>query len=369
MQPPKTGPKAAITVFSGLMAAALAISACSSTSGNKSAPDTSSANGAATARLAFGSSPWDQGLNARVGAIVNGAKFNLHMTNQDIKAFNSHALAMQVLLSGKTDAVSTGFISALQLVERGVPIKVFCLSAKGFNSKLVGVGDVTTLNDITKPNVRNAIESPGGPTNFLEDLALKGKGLDITTATLKNTVILDDSDQRASALAAGQVDVAALDTVLVPRVEEALGKGKVHVLMDIMEAIGPSGGIYTAFTAKSSWLDEHPDIAASMCAATIATSRQMMSDFDFFKKIADQEIKPNVAEADLKVDWEAMQKNPAWPLEKSQDTLTHKDQVDSIIQIALDQKLITEKIAYDQIIDRNVLDKAWDMVGAETDKS
>ena len=61
-----------------------------------------------------------------------------------------------------------------------------CLAIVGLKDK------ITSLDQITDPDIRVAVDSPGGLVNFIMNLVFKEKGLGITVNDLENVTILGD---------------------------------------------------------------------------------------------------------------------------------------------------------------------------------
>jgi len=302
------------------------------------------------------------GLSAQVGPLEFGKEFGLDISQDDIKYFAGHPLAMQVLLSGRADVVGGSFVSDLQLIERGVPLRVFCPSSTGFASRIVGTGNITELQQITDPDTRVAIESPGGPVNFFMDLVLRAKGIDITTLKLPNVSVIEDAPLREAALANGDVDVALIDAYQVPLLEKAIGAKNVHILSDVMKDAG-SGGIFLAFAATKKWLDDNQKSAAAFCASILKSNRELAGDFAKYQETANKYIKPKVDEPTLRSTWEEARQYQLWPYNED----LAQDGVNLVVQTAVDTGLLKTKLRYEDIVDTRPMERALELLGGPVD--
>ena len=157
-------------------------------------------------------------------------------TDEHLQMFEEGSLAAQVVATGDADVGSGGFTNMVQLLETGQDVKVFCPTQKDSTEHLIGRTDViTSLEQITDPDVRVAVESAGGFLNLLMNLVFLNRDIGITTDDLTNTVILEDGSLRLAAMAAGDVDVASLDLFEQADLKAELGEDAVTVLSVVAE--------------------------------------------------------------------------------------------------------------------------------------
>jgi ABC-type nitrate/sulfonate/bicarbonate transport system substrate-binding protein len=312
-------------------------------------------------RIAHTSSVDPGEIAGYVAPIEYGDKVGLVKTGKgDLETFDSHATATQVLLSGKADIIGGSFVSDLQVIERGVPIKSFCPMSSGFAAVIVGRDEVTDLQYLADhKDTPVAIESAGGPVNFFFDLVLAAKGTGMTTQEFTDAKILEDSPERVSALANGDVKATLINFFQLPDLQKQLG-GKLHVLSDVMADVG-QGGIFLTFAARQDWLDKNRDTAARFCASVLTANKALTEDFDAFKAMADKYITPKVDEATLRTNWEAVKKYELFPFGNS---LT-PEAVDQVVQTAVKTGILKEGVTYDQAVDSAVVEQAVKLVGEQ----
>jgi ABC-type nitrate/sulfonate/bicarbonate transport system substrate-binding protein len=296
-----------------------------------------------------------------VAPIEYGSKVGLpKVTTSDVKTLDSHATAMQVLLSGKADIIGGSFVSDLQAMEQGVPIKAFCPFSSGFAAVIVGRDEVNSLEYLgAHKDTPVAIESAGGPVNFFFDLVLQARNIPLTTSGFTDGKIIEDSPQRVSALANGDVKATLINFFQLPPLQKQLGD-KLHVLSDVMKDVG-KGGIFLAFAAKEDWLNSHRDEAAKFCASVLTADKALTENFDTFKSMSDKYITPKVDEATLRTNWEAIKKYELFPFGNS---LT-QDAVDLVEKTAVKTDILKAPIPYDKVVDTAVIEKAVSLAGGQ----
>jgi ABC-type nitrate/sulfonate/bicarbonate transport system substrate-binding protein len=313
-------------------------------------------------RLAYTSSV-DPGEVAFYAAAPEfGEEFGLAQDVGDLQVFESHGTAAQVVLSGGADVVAGSFLSDLQIIASGEPLRVFCPASSGFDSRLVGVNDVDSIEQIADPATRLAIEGPGGPVNFFTDLVLRARGVDINTTEMTNVSIIEDSPLRVAALANGDVDVALINAFQVPQLEEQIGAENVHILSNVMEDVG-GGGIFLAFAASQEYLDQNLEEATAFCASVLRSNRALAADFDKYREVADKYIEPDVEEELLRQTWESVVDATLWPYNNG----LAQEGVEQVIDIALETGLLEEELAYEDIVDTRPIEGALEMLGGEVD--
>ncbi len=287
------------------------------------------------------------------GSVETGAEFGLNQSPDNIKRFDSHATAMQVLLGGRADVVSGSFVSNLKLMEQGQDIKVFCGVQNATEENFVGTGDMTSIEDLQNPDNTLAIDSPGGAADFFLNFLLYEEDAGFFVDDVPTKTILEDGDQRLSAMQNGEADSSILAFNEIGLLEEQIGAENVNVISVLAEDIGDDA-IYIAFAAQSSWLDENQDLAARFCASAIASMNLITDDYDAYIALLDKYIKPAPPEADAKQLWDLNQDFTVWP-----DTpVIDEDQYQANLDVAKASGLISDDITYDQAIDREVMDQA-----------
>jgi ABC-type nitrate/sulfonate/bicarbonate transport system substrate-binding protein len=291
-----------------------------------------------------------------------GEEFGLAQEADDLQVFESHGTAAQVVLSGGADVIAGSFLSDLQIIASGEPLKVFCPASSGFDSRLVGVGDVDDLAMVADPETRLAIEGPGGPVNFFTDLVLRARGVDINTTEMTNVSIIEDSPLRVAALANGDVDVALINAFQVPQLEEQVGAENVHILSNVMEDVG-GGGIFLAFAASEDYLNENLEEATAFCASVLQSNRTLASDFEKYVALSNEYIEPDVEEELLRETWNSVVDATLWPYNNG---LTEEG-VEGVIDVAMETGLLEERLDYADIVDSRPIEGALELLGGEVD--
>ena len=295
-----------------------------------------------------------------------GDKFGLAKENE-ITEFEDESAAAQVLVAGRADVESSGMTQLIQLIDKGQKVKAFCPIQVDSTEQLVGLKDkITSLDQITDPNIRVAVDSPGGLVNFIMNLVFQEKGIGVTVNDLKNVTILGDGSQRLAALAAKEVDVGSVDLFELPDLQKQIGADAVTTLSNTAADADFVANIYFAPT---SWLDENTDLAARFCAATLYSNRALAADYDQYKAALEQYIEGGVDEKIAKANWDFAREYDVWPY--NTDPLS-ADAVKTIIDIGIPSELLepsTRDLKYEDVVDTRPMEKAMDLLGGSVDAS
>jgi ABC-type nitrate/sulfonate/bicarbonate transport system substrate-binding protein len=339
--------------------AALGLSACGGSGGSGGSGSSGDGGPYTGIKLARTSSLDSGEINDVVGPVEIGPKYDLKMSESDIEDFQSPSTALQVVLSGKSTIVTGSAISILQAVEEGLPVQIFCPQSAGYDTRIVATGDITSLEDLGKNlDVPIAIEGPGGPVNMLMDLVLEAKGLDYRSGDFTNPTILEDNPQRLSALLNGDVKVTVLNAYQIPTIEAELGKDNVHVLSNIMSDM--EGGVVNAgYAAPKKWLDANKDAAVAFCASVLEANEKLTADFAYYKEMNDKYLEPDMEEALLKQNWEAISNEQLFPY--GDDSIT-KAGIDSLVKVAIENGVLKKELAYEDVVADDILKDAAALV-------
>ncbi len=302
-----------------------------------------------------------------------GEEFGLNDADEsDIQGFDSHATAAQVLLAGRADVIGTGFSNIVQLRQEDQDVRAFCPVQAKTSEHLMGVG-VDSLEDITDPDVRVGIDSPGGLINYLMNSVFASKGLTdesgdvLTVDDLENVKILEDGGLRLAGLASGEINVGSLDVFEQAQLAEQATAGEVTVLSitaaDIDHALG------NVFAAKKSWIDESPERAAAFCATILKANRELASDFELYKEWALHIIEPAPDDETLQTNWDFTRKYEVWPY--NADVL-NEESFEADIEVLVNSGLLEES-AYDytfeDLVDVGPANEAVELLGGPVDPS
>jgi hypothetical protein len=339
--------------------AALGLTACGGSGDSGSAENQGDGGPYADIKLARTSSLDSGEINDLVGPIELGAKYDLEMSESDVEDFQSPSTALQVVLSGESTITTGSAISTLQAIEEGLPVKIFCPQSAGYDTRIVATGDITSLEELGEDlDVPIAIEGPGGPVNMLMDLVLDAKGLDYRSGDFTNPTILEDNPARLSALLSGDVEVTVLNAYQIPTVQEELGEDNVHVLSNIMADM--EGGVVNAgYAAPVKWLEENEGAAVAFCASVLEANQLLTEDFDYYKEMNDKYLEPDMEEALLRQNWEAISNEHLFPF--GDDTITEAG-ISSLVEVALDNGVLTEELAYEDVVAEDILAQAAALV-------
>jgi ABC-type nitrate/sulfonate/bicarbonate transport system substrate-binding protein len=289
-----------------------------------------------------------------------GDKFGL-ASNNTLTEFEDEGAAAQVLVSGGADVGSTGVTQVIQLIGRGQKLKAFCPVQVDSTEHLAGLtSKITSLEQITDPNIRVAVDSPGGLVNFIMNLVFQEKGMGITVSDLENVVVLGDGSERLAALAAGQVDVGSVDLFELPDLQKQVGADAVTTLSVTAEDADFVANIYYASTK---WLDENTDLAGRFCAATLYSNRVLASDYNQYKAAVDKYVEGGVDESITKTNWDFARKYQIWPY--NDDVLT-PEAITTIIDVGVASGLLeasAKDYKFEDIVDTRPMKIAMDQVG------
>jgi ABC-type nitrate/sulfonate/bicarbonate transport system substrate-binding protein len=266
-----------------------------------------------------------------------------------------------VLVSGGADAGSTGLTQVIQLISRGQKLKAFCPVQVDSTEQLVGLTNkITSLDQITDPKIRVAVDSPGGLVNFIMNLVFRQKGLGITVSDLQNVTVLGDGSQRLAALAARQVDVGSVDLFELPDLQKQIGAQNVTTLSVTAADADFLANIYYASTK---WLDENTDLAGRFCAATLYSNRVLAADYQQYKAAVDKYIKGGVDESITKTNWDFARKYSVWPYN---DDVMSPEAISTVIDVGVASGLLqasAKDFSFEDIVDTRPLKIAMDLVG------
>jgi ABC-type nitrate/sulfonate/bicarbonate transport system substrate-binding protein len=289
-----------------------------------------------------------------------GDKFGL-ASNNTLTEFEDEGAAAQVLVGGGADAGSTGLTQVIQLIGRGQKLKAFCPVQVDSTEQLVGITDkISSLDQITDPKIRVAVDSPGGLVNFIMNLVFRQKGLGVTVSDLENVTVLGDGSQRLAALAAGQVDVGSVDLFELPDLQKQVGADNVTTLSVTAADADFLANIYYASTK---WLDENTDLAGRFCAATLYSNRVLAADYTQYKAAVDKYIEGGVDESITKTNWDFARKYQIWPY--NDDVIT-PEAIKTVIDVGVASGLLessAKDYTFDDVVDTRPLKIAMDLVG------
>jgi ABC-type nitrate/sulfonate/bicarbonate transport system substrate-binding protein len=281
--------------------------------------------------------------------------------NNTLTEFEDEGTAMQVLVSGQADVMAGALTGLTQLIEQGQGLKAFCPVQIDSTEHLAGLTDaITSLDQITDPDIRVAVDSPGGLVNFIMNLVFHEKGMGITVNDLKNVTVLGDGSQRLAALAAGDVDVGSVDLFELPDLQKQVGAENVTVLSVTAE---DADFIANVLIAKSEWLDQNADLAARWCATVLYSNRVLASDYDQYANAVNTYVEGGVDEEIIRTNWEFAREYSIWPY--NGDVMT-PEAIQTFIDVAIQSGLLDEsarELTFEDVVDTRPLERAMDLLG------
>ncbi|MGH2964426.1 MAG: ABC transporter substrate-binding protein [Solirubrobacterales bacterium] len=297
-------------------------------------------------------------------AALFGDKFGL-ASQSPVTGFEDENTATQVLLSGGADVEGGTLTQVIQLNQHGQSVKAFCPVQQDSTEQLVGRTDkITSLDQITNPDVRVAVDSPGGLVNFIMNLVFREKGLGITVKDLKNVTVLGDGSQRLAALAANQVDVGSVDLFELPELVKQVGPDAVTTLS---VTAADSNFLADVYFAPTKWLNDNTDLAGRFCAATLYSNRALAANFGEYKSSVGKFAKGGTETSVLKKNWAFSRKYQVWPY--NTDVMSPKA-VKTIINVGVPSGLLdasARNYTFNDIVDTRPGNIAMDLVGGPAD--
>lgn len=294
-----------------------------------------------------------------------GEEFGLD-PESETSEFDSHATSAQVVLSGKADVGSGALTQVLQLITEGQDFKTFCPMQKDSTEFLMGRTDaITELEQITDPEVRVAVDSPGGLINFIMNLVFQERGLDITVDDLQNVTVMEDGGLRLSALAQGDVDVGSVDIFEQADLKEQLGEENITTLSVTAEDADFVSQVYFASTE---WLEENTEAAARFCATVLHANRELAADYDEYKTVVDENIAGGVPEEVTRTNWEFAREHEIWPYNVF--PALDEDGVKQVIDVSIESRVLDESaqdLTYEDVVYTEILDMTMELLGGEMD--
>lgn len=334
---------------SAMCVASLAVtSACG---GDDSGDD----GGSTTVKYAVTSPLVPPQLPPYVGPLETGEDFGLDMPKSALQVLNDTPSALQLLLSGKISATSAAFIGFLKARESQDQLRTFCPVQGTTSGQIVSVNpDVTEMEDLFDPSVRVLVESPGGPNDYFMSLGMEAAGVDKTSEDLPNTTIVEDQEQRLSALLAGNADVGAVWDYDVPKLEDKYGPDNVTVLSSFTDT--PTA--YLSFVSSKKWLSENRDNAVKFCAAVLEANRRMTEDLAEYQALVDKHATGEPSAEIVEAVWNTAHNAPAmWPSAGGLE----REIVEPVLEWAAENGLVKEEFSYDDVVDEEIYLDALEM--------
>lgn len=290
------------------------------------------------------------------GPIDFGADFGLAMTEDDFVTFDSHATATQSVLAGEADFVGGSLTSHLLLAQAGQDFRVFCPMVSQDDFVLVGRNGVTEIEQIMDPEVRVAVDSPGGAGDIILNAMMQANGLDASVSDIPNTTVLESSGLRTNAWAADQIDATIIH---LPQYEEALPQTEDGVIITSLYEDVPVF-IKNTFAAPGDWLDENLETAAAFCASVLMGARELKGDFELYKVAVDTYVGEAPEEDTLREVFDLIATYDFW----SEVSGLDPEAITFMAGIAVDAGVLEEVPDVELVYDPRPTDMALEMIDA-----
>lgn len=309
-------------------------------------------------KLAISSSTLPTYLPQVAGPLLYGKDFGLDMSKDDILVFQSHATAVQAALSGKVNAVGASTMGNLSVIAAGSPFKIFAPYSLVDDYVVASVGEIKSFQDIKDKNAVVGIDSQGGAARTAMDAILVSQGAGFLVGDLKNTQDIESSGERASALAAGQVQVTVIHK---SQADKAAAAGKqVNTLASLYEAAPKY--LKEVYAAPSKWLDANQATATALTASIVKASREMRASQDTFVSAVKQLIKEPPSDAELQAAWQLIKQYDFWP---AAVTGLESDRMTFMLDLGVKEEILVDgRLTSDSVVDMRPMNAALQQLGS-----
>jgi NitT/TauT family transport system substrate-binding protein len=290
--------------------------------------------------------------------LLYGKDFGLDMSKDDILVFQSHATAVQAALSGKVNAVGASTMGNLSVIAAGSPFKIFAPYSLVDDYVVASVGDIKSFQDIKDKNAVVGIDSQGGAARTAMDAILVSQGAGFLVGDLKNIQDIESSGERASALAAGQVQVSVVHK---SQADKAATAGKqVNILASLYEAAPKY--LKEVYAAPSKWLDANQATATALTASIVKASREMRASQDTFVNAVKQLIKEPPSDAELQAAWQLIKQYDFWP---AAVTGLESDRMKFMLDLGVKEEILVDgRLTSDSVVDMRPMNAALQQLGS-----
>ncbi len=345
-----------------LAACALLVAAC----GGEAEPPASGTDGeggdVATSLQVANTSPTQPGfVPAKYGVIEQGGEFGLEMTLDNFTTFDSHAVATQTALSGQADVVAGSLVSHMLLQEQGQDFKMFCPYIAQDDFVIAGANGVTEIEQLFDADTRVALDSPGGAGDIILNAMLQAAGETRTAAEIPGIQILESSGLRTTAYASGEVDATVIHDYQYFEAETQVADAV--IIASLFDEVPDF--VKEAHAAPASWLDENQELAANYCASVLVGMRELNGDYDLFVEAVEQfaDIDEMPDDETLRSLWESATEYGFWPGETGG---LDEENIAFMADVAVKSGLMEEAPAYEDVVDREILDRAIELANEHT---
>jgi ABC-type nitrate/sulfonate/bicarbonate transport system substrate-binding protein len=314
-------------------------------------------------KLALSSSTLPTYITQLAGPLLYGKDFGLSVAKDDIVTFQSHATAVQAVLSGQLQAVGASTMANLSVIAQGSPFKLFAPYILVDTYIIASTGDITTLADIKAKKATVAVDSEGGAARSGMDAILVGKKAGFLVGELENVQGIESSGGRASALENGQAQVALIHIYQANKLTAA-GK-KVNNLGSLYESVPQY--LKECYAAPQAWLDGNQATAAALTASVLKASRELSASEETFMSAVKELIPQPPADDQLKLSFDLIKKYQFWP---TTVTGLEPERLQFMLDLGKQEGLLTNpSLSPTSVVDSRPMDAALKMIGGSSSGS
>jgi len=284
------------------------------------------------------------------GPLMYGKEFGLTVPDANYQVLQSHAVAIQTVLSGDADIVAGSVFGSITAASQGVPLRLFSTARTRDDDVLAAQGSVASMDAIFDEGVRVCADSKGGTAYAELQAMINQHGRDdVKVGTLPEFTVLESSGQRQAALAAGQVDAAIIHVDQLWQVQKE--KPDVKVLARSVDV--PSFPL-TGYAAMKPWLAKNQATAAAMIKSIAACTQAFAESFDEYRTAVKRLIEEPPSEKDLRKLWEFAVENKIWPVDGTVSEEAYKTASD----LAIAAEVLIKAPSYGDAVDAGPMSAA-----------
>jgi NitT/TauT family transport system substrate-binding protein len=310
-------------------------------------------------KIALSSSTQPTYITDLAGPLLYGKDFGLNVSKDDIVTFQSHATAVQAVLSGQLQVVGASTMAQLSVIAQGSPFKMFAPYILVDTYCIAAEESIGTLQEIKSKNATVAVDSEGGAGRTGMDAILKAKDAGFLVKDLENVNGIESSSGRASALESGDAQVALVHIYQANKITQETGK-KLNVLGTLYESVPLY--LKEAYAAPQAWLDSNQATAAALMASIIKASRELSASEETFMAAVKELLPEPPGDDQLKLSFDLIGKYQFWPTDPP--TGLEDDRVQFMIDLGKAEGLLTNpSLSPATVVDNRPLEAAQKLVG------
>jgi len=263
------------------------------------------------------------------------------------------SLTVQLMLSGETQVYATGTTTLYQGIAAGNDFSIVAPKLKGTDYVIVGRSNVDSMQAFAEnSDLRFGISTPGGLSHaqpigvFIEE--------DINYENI-NFVRIGGSSQRTQAVAAGQIDGAALHA---GQFEQLQSEGvDVQLLATVREYFPEFVQENISFLPQGLEQESYQDYATHLCLAMLQSYERARNDFEWIYEKAQQYQAAPLDREQARSSWELSKEINSWDLSSFGES-----GFIAVEDMMVGSGGIPEEINVEELIDRTHLENAREMM-------